>query len=331
MCVASDLEARGFKSVARAVRKVIPPAPDLVTANESMDKALRSAEVQPTTPHLTEVLRLLTASYPPLRTLWQECSAQHARPTPEQFVDWACAQLANRPADRALAMSVLSAGKPTHTPVWYCRLAGVVPEGQRISINYRDWSTAACDARLLSLSTLKFGSFKHASQASFFELAPPIMHGLGVAKWPPDQYAYGRVLRFFFIMLPTGPDHSDVHASMFAEVSIFARGVVDDASGLPTIDIDRVLSSPRIIPANLLITPIIAAPLPTHDEVVVMASARKSRSYLGSVDPHAATRNAKTRRKVRQAQANLLSCARDLKTLGGTTTRLILGSTITLN
>ena len=218
-----------------------------------------------------------------------------------------------------------------HTPaaVWHCQLAGVVPVGQRISINYRDWSTAACDARLLSLSTLKFGCFKHASQASFFELAPPIMHGLGVAGWPPHQYAFGRVLRFFFIMLPTGTDHTDV--SMFAEVSIFARGAIDDASGLPTINLDSVLSSPRVIPANLLITPIIAAPLPTHDELVVLASARKNRSYLGSVDPHAATHNPKTRRKVRQAQANLSSCARDMKTLGGTTTRLVLGSTIILN
>ena len=112
---ASDLDARGFRSVARAVRKMIPPLPDLVTMSESMDQALRSAEVQATT-YLADVLRLLTASYPPLRTLWQECSAELASPTPEQFVDWACAQLANRPIDRALVMSVLSAGKPNaHT------------------------------------------------------------------------------------------------------------------------------------------------------------------------------------------------------------------------
>ena len=93
-----------------------------------------------------------------------------------------------------------------------------MPTAQPIIINHHLWSTADRDAELISFVTRKHGTFKHASEASFFELAPALMHGLGVPNWQPDEYAFGRILRFFFMALPGA---ADVDASMYAEVAYF--------------------------------------------------------------------------------------------------------------
>ena len=204
---------------------------------------------------------------------------------------------------------------------------GIVPVERTIIINYHLWTTADRDAHLLTFATRKRGSFKHASEASFFELAPAVMCGLGVPGWRPDEYAYGRILRFFFVALAQGP--SSLDAVMYAEVSMFSPGAVDEASGLPTINIDRVIPSPRVIPAKLLTTPVIAAPLTTIDQDTFMACERKHREFLATVEGTRLSRSAKL--KVRRAHRELAQCAEALQLLGGSIrTRLILGGTIKL-
>jgi hypothetical protein len=204
---------------------------------------------------------------------------------------------------------------------------GIVPVERTIIINYHLWTTADRDAHLLTFAARKRGSFKHASEASFFELAPAVMCGLGVPGWQPDEYAYGRILRFFFVALAQGP--SSLDAVMYAEVSMFSPGAVDEASGLPTINIDRVIPSPRVIPAKLLTTPVIAAPLTTIDQDAFMACERKHREFLATVEGTRLSSSAKL--KVRRAHRELAQCAEALQLLGGSIrTRLILGGTIKL-
>ena len=153
------------------------------------------------------------------------------------------------------------------------------------------------------------------------------MCGLGVPGWRPDEFAFGRILRFFFVALEQGPSQLD--AVMYAEVSLFSRGAVDEASGLPTINLDRVMPSPRVIPAKLLTTPVIAAPLTTLDQEAIMASERKNREFLSTVD--GTKLSSTTQLKVRRAQKELAQCAEYLQFLGGNNReRLILGSTIKL-
>ena len=205
-------------------------------------------------------------------------------------------------------------------------LLGVVPTAQPIIINHHLWSTADRDAELISFATSKHGTFKHASEASFFELAPALMHGLGVPNWQPDEYAFGRILRFFFMALPGA---ADVDASMYAEVAIFSRGEIDSASGLPTISLDRVIPMPRVIPARLLVTPIIAAPLLSRDQESIMSCARKARARLAAVD--STSLKSQTRLKVKRQHRLLTQCDRDLQVMGGTCVRVILGGTINLS
>ena len=61
-----DFDRRGHKHVA-----AVPPVPDHVTINESMDRALRLAVLQPT-PHLNDVIKLLAAAHQSLGALWTE-------------------------------------------------------------------------------------------------------------------------------------------------------------------------------------------------------------------------------------------------------------------
>ena len=206
-------------------------------------------------------------------------------------------------------------------------LLGIVPTIQPIIINYHVWSTADRDAELISFAASKHGSFKHASEASFFELAPTLMRGLGVPTWQPDEFALGRILRFFFVALPGRV--ADADASMNAEVAIFSRGEIDYATGLPTINLDRVIPMPRVIPAKLLVTPIIAAPLLSRDQEKIMSCARKARACLAAVD--STSLNSKTRLKVKRQHRLLTQCERDLQVMGGTRVRLILGGTINLS
>ena len=204
---------------------------------------------------------------------------------------------------------------------------GIVPVGRTIIINYHSWSTAHRDAELLRFKWGKRGSFKHASEASFFELAPAVMCGLGVPDWRPDEFAFGRIQRFFFVVLTEGP--SSAQAAMYAEVVLFSRGAVDEASGLPTINLDRIIPLPRVIPAKLLTTPIVAAPLLSRDHDTILACARKSRDFLSTVEGMTLTHANKV--KVRRAHQQLVQCDQDLRIIGGSTsTRLILGSTIKL-
>ena len=110
---------------------------------------------------------------------------------------------------------------------------------------------------------------------------------------------------------------------------MFSPGAVDEASGLPTINIDRVIPSPRVIPAKLLTTPVIAAPLTTIDQDTFMACERKHREFLATVEGTRLSSSAKL--KVRRAQKELAQCAEALQLLGGSIrTRLILGGTIKL-
>lgn len=204
---------------------------------------------------------------------------------------------------------------------------GMVPVERTIIINYHAWSTAHRDAQLLDFKWRKRGSFKHASEASFFELAPAVMRGLGVPGWGPDEFAFGRIQRFFFVVLAEALPHAQ--AAMYAEVAMFSRGAVDEASGLPTINLDRIIPLPRIIPAKLLTTPIVAAPLLSNDHDTILACARRSRDFLSKIEGTELTHA--NRVKARRAHQQLAQCRQDLRLFAGNSnTRLILGSTIKL-
>ena len=96
---------------------------------------------------------------------------------------------------------------------------GIVPVGRTIIINYHSWSTAHRDAELLRFKWGKRGSFKHASEASFFELAPAVMCGLGVPDWRPDEFAFGRIQRFFFVVLTEGPSSAQAAFQLYFPAS----------------------------------------------------------------------------------------------------------------
>jgi hypothetical protein len=107
--VLQSLDTRGFADVADAIRTVMPPIPLHVTINESMDRALRSATLQPT-PLLDDVLLLLKAACAPLAALWSEFALLRDDQRASTFVTWAREMLNDRPADSMLVQSITRAG-----------------------------------------------------------------------------------------------------------------------------------------------------------------------------------------------------------------------------
>ena len=109
-----SFDQRGHKHVADAIRRVVPPVPDHVTINESMDRALQLAVLQPT-PHINDVIQLLAAAHQPLGALWTEYATSHADQDAVAFMEWAREELPDRPVDSRLIQAIAQAGSPRST------------------------------------------------------------------------------------------------------------------------------------------------------------------------------------------------------------------------